>query len=168
MKKTNPSCQICGQGELKSKKKYRMSGPVVAIGYILLIPSILGMLFGLLMIFATGSAVSETSTGIKQEVREQLMAADIPGEISEKVITRQALTEEENAMLTEEQSRALADAELTYSASQVGVGAGTAIAGGFSAFMVISSFVGGLIGWLLIMKKKVLQCTSCNAIVAAS
>ena len=145
-----------------------MSGPVVVIGYIFLIPSILGILFGLLMIFATGSAASETSTGIKQEVREQLMAADIPGDISEKVITRQALTEEENAMLTDEQSRALADAKLTYSASQVGAGAGTAIAGGFSVFVIVSSFVGGLIGWLLIMKKKVLQCVSCNAIVAAS
>lgn len=145
-----------------------MSGPVVIIGYIFLIPSILGMLFGILMVFATGSAASETSSGLKNEVREQMVSSGIPEQIAEKVISREPLTEEENALLTQEQSRVLADARLSYSAGQVGAGAGTAIAGGFSIFVIVSSFIGGLLGWLLVMKKKVLQCVSCNAVVAAS
>lgn len=145
-----------------------MSGPVVAIGYILLIPSILGILFGILMIFATGSVASETSTEIKREVRAQLMAADIPSEISEKVVAGAALTEGELSRLTGRQTRIVSDARLTYNASQIGAGAGTALAGGFSIFVIVSSFVGGLLGWLLIMKKKILECINCNATVSAS
>ncbi len=71
-----------------------MNGPVVAIGFILLIPSILGMLFGVLMLFATGVASSQTFT-----------------------------------------------------------------------FVIIMSFVGCLLGWLLIMRKRVLQCALCDAVV---
>ena len=145
-----------------------MSGPVILIGYIFLIPSILGMLFGILMLFITGSVASETSSEIKNEVKEQLISAGIPQEISEKVTAYEPLTEQENASLTEEQKQFLADAKLSYSAGQVGAGAGTAMVGGFSIFVIVSSLVGGLIGWLLVMKKKVLQCMSCNAVVAAS
>ena len=38
------------------RKRFRMSGPVVAIGFILLIPSVLGMLFGILMLVLTSAA----------------------------------------------------------------------------------------------------------------
>jgi hypothetical protein len=33
---------------------------------------------------------------------------------------------------------------------------------------IVGSFVGGLLGWILIMKKTVLQCTNCQAVVNAS
>lgn len=39
--------------------------------------------------------------------------------------------------------------------------------GGISVFLGMMSFVGGLLGWLLVMKKKVLQCTKCGVTVAA-
>lgn len=46
---------------------------------------------------------------------------------------------------------------------------GTAIVtGGFAVIIGISSFVGGLLGWLLVMKKRVLQCSVCGAVVNAS
>jgi hypothetical protein len=38
-----PTCKICDRGTLTPRKIRRLSGPVVAIGYILLVPSILGM-----------------------------------------------------------------------------------------------------------------------------
>src|ERR1700691_3651293 len=37
-------CKICDRGELKRRSVHRMSTPVVVIGYILLVPSIVGML----------------------------------------------------------------------------------------------------------------------------
>jgi hypothetical protein len=40
--------------------------------------------------------------------------------------------------------------------------------GGFAVVMGIASFVGGLLGWLLVMRKKVLQCSVCSAVVNAS
>lgn len=70
--------------------------------------------------------------------------------------------------LTVEQRKAIADAELSCSAGKVGAGAGTAIASGLG-FVPIEFFsVGGFLGRLLIVKKKVLQCVSCDAVVAAS
>ena len=49
-------CKVCDAGTLLQRKKYRMSGPVVAIGYILLVPSILGILISV-MSFARPSSV---------------------------------------------------------------------------------------------------------------
>jgi hypothetical protein len=54
----NPLCRTCGQGALIKRKKFRMSGPVVAVGFILLVPSVLGVLFGVLMLFVTGATSS--------------------------------------------------------------------------------------------------------------
>lgn len=43
------------------------------------------------------------------------------------------------------------------------------IIGSLSAIgLGIASFVGGLLGWLLVMKKRVLQCDYCGAVVNAS
>ncbi len=42
------------------------------------------------------------------------------------------------------------------------------MASGILVFFALAAFVGGLLGWLLIMKKKVLICTHCSAVVPAS
>ncbi len=105
-------CKVCDSGTLIQRKKYRMSGPVVFIGYILLIPSILGILFSAFMFFTAA-----TTTNID-----------------------------------------------TSSGSNVAAG----ILGGFSIFMGIAALVSGLLGWLLIMKKQVLECDVCHAVVNAS
>jgi hypothetical protein len=83
-----------------------MSGVVVAIGYLLLIPSALGVLLSTIS-FITATAHGDTST-----------TASIVSSV-------------------------------------------------FIAFGV-ASFIGGLFGWLLVMKKEVLQCDHCGATIAAS
>jgi hypothetical protein len=99
-------CKTCDIGELLMVKKYRMSGVVVAIGYIFLIPSILGML---VTTFAFGQALRHTdSTIFGSTVYAMLLV------------------------------------------------------------LIVLSFVGGLLGWLLVMKKAVLQCNNCGAVVPAS
>lgn len=114
-----PLCRTCGLGRLVKLNQYRMSLPVVVIGYFLLVPSALGMLLNILgLIFyliGAGSRVSESATP---------------------------------------------DKGLTVLAATLG--------SGFFLFFLVLSFVGGVFGWLLIMKKKILQCTHCGAVVAAS
>lgn len=44
----------------------------------------------------------------------------------------------------------------------------SAIATGFSVMLFFVALVGGLLGWVLIMKKRILQCDRCGAVVAAS
>ena len=70
--------------------------------------------------------------------------------------------------LTSQQRSAVHDAQLSASAQKVGAGAATVVAGGFSLFVIVMSFLGGLLGWLLVMRKRVLQCVRCGAIVPAS
>ena len=85
---------------------YRMSGVVVVIGYIFLIPSVLGMLVNACLFVAMSRSISTSPAG--------------------------------------------------------------GMMGGAFLFLIFLSFVGGLLGWLLVMKKSVLKCTHCGAVVATS
>jgi hypothetical protein len=145
-----------------------MSGPVVFIGFLLLIPSILGMLFGLLMLFTTGTARSQTSSSAEQDIRARLIARQVPEPVLSEVASGKTVSDAELVSLTYEQRKAVHDAQLSASAQKVGAGAATVTAGGFSIFVIIASFVGGLLGWLLIMRKRLLQCTLFGAVVPAS
>jgi hypothetical protein len=103
-----PSCKVCERGVLVPTKMYRMSGAVVAIGFILLVPSVIGMFPAALVLFAL-----------------LLQPLGIAVNLSAFSMT--------------------------------------------IVFAVgILSFVGGLLGWLLIMKKLVLRCSACGATVSAS
>lgn len=53
-------------------------------------------------------------------------------------------------------------------AGRIGALGPKGIGGFFGVMLTIGSFVMGLLGWLLIMKKKALQCSSCQAVFAAS
>ncbi|MGP8155935.1 MAG: hypothetical protein ACLQMT_03630 [Candidatus Acidiferrales bacterium] len=101
------ACKVCGRGELIPKQIYRLSGPAVVIGYILLIPSVLGMVVCTLTLVAVAGYMAATNS------------------------------------------------------FQV-------IGGAFAIFWGVAFFVGGLLGWLLVMKKRVLQCSVCGATVSAS
>jgi hypothetical protein len=56
-------CRVCNYGQMEPQSKYRMSGPVVAIGFILLIPSVFGMLFSLLFIVLSIGAGAGVKNG---------------------------------------------------------------------------------------------------------
>ena len=145
-----------------------MSGIVVLIGYILLIPSLLGIAFSVLMLFATGGATSQTMDKVRSEARQKLVSASVPTATVEQVMNSQPVGSAERANLTPEQSKAVDDAQMSLSAGTVGAGLGGFFAGGASVCLGVSFLMGGLLGWLLIMKKKVLQCNRCSAVVAAS
>jgi hypothetical protein len=161
-------CKTCDVGTLQSKKKYRMSGIVVAIGYILLVPSVLGMLFSLVLLFATGKAGSDTTSRFRDSAATRLRDVGIVEPLVQKVVSSQPLTEAEEGTLSRDQRTRVESVQSTITASTVGAGAGLAIAGGAAIFLGMMALVGGLLGWLLIMKKKILQCNNCGAVIAAS
>jgi hypothetical protein len=106
-------CKVCDQGAMERRHKFRMSGPVVVIGFILLIPSLIGMVIATVVLITAGGIGASSN-----------------------------------------------DAR-----------AGTAIfaiGGGIASVVGISSFVGGLIGWLLVMRRWVLQCSFCGALINVS
>ena len=161
-------CKTCDRGTLVKRKKYRMSGIVVLIGYILVIPSIIGILFGVAGIIGSGSAGTSSSQASRTRVQADLQAASVPSTVIAKVVRTPArsLAVSDTAPLNGMQRAAVRSASLSLAASEVGTTVGVGLVAGFSIFVVIASLVGGLLGYLLIMKKSVLQCDACGAIVA--
>ena len=162
------TCKTCDRGSMHQKKKYRMSGMVVFIGYVLLIPSVLGLALSALLIVGTGTAGSQTSAVLKESTRSTLEDATVPEDIIVKVLDFDDLTDAERQSLTSPQRSAVTAAQLGLAVGTVGAGAGIAVAGALALFIGLASLAGALLGWLLTMRKKVLQCDDCGAVVAAS
>jgi len=119
-------------------------------------------------VFPTGAASTQTSRSSDRDIRARLVAQDIPESIIGEVIAGKPVANAELTSLNSQQQSAIHDAQLSASAQKVGAGAATVIAGGFSLFVIVASFLGGLLGWLLVMRKRVLQCARCGAVVPAS
>ena len=143
-----------------------MSPPVVVIGFTLLIPGVLGMLVGILTLVGVGMNIPS----MNPETRARLEAQRVP----EPIITRIAssnkpIDEAQLAALTPQQRTAVRDAQSVVSAGKAKTGPGAlVVAGGFCLFVIVMSFVVAGFGWALILRKRVLQCTSCGAVVPAS
>jgi len=204
---------VCERGELVPKKIFRMSGPVVAIGYILLIPSVLGMIAGILLFFGviahngdgSSSATNEVTEPIQEDWDTQFRRTCISDLRTSHVLMTTmvqycecALTEykkynsqkyagdvcsqrlQYNTLgAVDQETQRLYD-NLIETRSPDGEAVERVqvqrsapplfniIGGTFAIVLGITSFVGGLLGWLLVMKKRVLKCSVCGATVSAS
>src|SRR5579883_1910728 len=98
-----PTCQVCRQGELVMQKTYRMSTPVVLIGWLLLIPSFIGISIGICLIIGTGAASVGATASLGQKSKAELLAARVPNEIAEKAVAGSPLSPREKAQLTPSQ-----------------------------------------------------------------
>ena len=161
-------CKTCDSGHLTRRKKYRMSGVVVLIGYLILFPSFLGIAIGTMGIATTVPATQAANTSMQEVARARLHAAGVPTQIVDRVAARRVVPTSELSRLSAGHREAVEAATLELSAGAVGVGAGAVLVGGASLVFGVMSLVGGLLGWLLVMKKRVLQCGSCGVVVAAS
>ncbi len=200
------TCKVCDRGTLSSKTVFRMSGPAVAIGFILLIPSILGMLSCAVMLLVFNTSIGATlgvngsghtyqsafdanfrrscaqSTRLRsqdagrfpsqQQIEEYcecaLSAYKESGTVAE---TAELCTQRVNDGTLDTPSREV-DAFYSDTASRTtDARAALPIAFFGNSFLIafgIAFFVSGLLGWLLVMKKRVLQCDVCGAVVNAS
>ncbi len=255
------TCKVCDRGSLSSKKVFRLSGPVVAIGFILLIPSILGMVFSGILLIGVNSIASQsrhqptpktsnhdlqalegkytnfitdpnlfdlmpptlkeahradfvgrfdvvmpivfdgryyfgegctahecttnsaawvidkTTTGSTAVIMKEIPDAGGVSSHEEFEIYGTTLAHlppplqrwaNQNGMT--EENAVVVDSTETVPQSPDGTATGVAqvIGSGFAIAIGIGSFVGGLLGWLLVMRKRVLQCNVCGAVVNAS
>lgn len=172
MAKVKISCKTCDDGTMTTKKKYRMSGVVVVIGYLFLIPSLIGIVIGAVTIGASAVVVSEAdepgSFRLSETAKYDLKAALIADETIAGLEALERFDEAQISTLTPEQQSAFAMAQLEVGAHRAGTAVGAGFIGASGIFIIVSSLMSGLIGWLLVMKKKVLQCGSCGSVLAAS
>lgn len=204
-------CKVCDRGALSSKTVFRMSGPVVAIGFILLIPSILGIVACALMLIGVGvaanaahkmSAMDGERTRLFQSTSDAGFRKSCAKSFKQSYYQTQGLPASQSlaeqycecALSTFKESGSLTFATETCSqramdpvkpldkdvdafySDDAGPQPPTHAAieifrvfGSVSAVVLgIWSFVGGLLGWLLVMRKRVLKCDDCGAVVNAS
>jgi hypothetical protein len=150
-----------------------MNGPVVVIGFILLIPSILGMLASALVLFGVFSIGGAESTRAKGEAVIAMRHARFPETLINAIVDGRdadvdAWLSENGQHLSGEQVEWVREAQRGVHSHLTGSALALFLGSGFSVWFGIVSFVGGLLGWLLVMKKRVLQCSVCGAVVNAS
>ncbi len=167
-------CKVCDRGSLAAKKIFRLSGPVVFIGYVLLIPSICGILISALMLLVVAIS-SVAHPYIVSNARNQAIANMQRVNVPERTIgavleRRDDLLEPQlgSDSLSDIQKRWVRDSREKLKGSNENTVFGVVVGGSFSVLLGIASMVGGLLGWLLVMKKRVLQCNLCSAVVNAS
>ena len=114
----NPLCRTCGQGALVPRKTFRMSGPVVVIGFILRIPSVLGMLFGILTLVGMGMYHSQRPS-MDSKTRTRLKSQQVPKPVITQVAASKPIDEAHLTALTLQQRTAVRDAQSSVSAGKV-------------------------------------------------
>ena len=199
-----PTCKVCDRGTLSAKSVYRLSGPAVAIGFILLIPSVLGMLSCAVMLFVFNTSVgaalginarnsgrpyqSADDAKFRKNCKDAFnqVSSELPGVSAPQYCECMLSTYKQTDSL-EGAGRTCAERGLNGTLEEPGENAMSLYSSNTSkaanaglidalsvlgnAFLIgwgIAFFVSGLLGWLLVMKKRVLQCNLCGAVVNAS
>jgi hypothetical protein len=164
----NITCKTCEQGTLRHRKRYRLSGPAVFLGYVIGVPSGLGLILAGLLFLLTGSATASSSDTIRTSMAQDLVDRGLPAAVASRAVTGPPFSRAELERMPEDHQRMI---ELQRSA-QLGADAGAGLfalmGGGASLCVGVSSLFGLLIGYLLTMTKRVLECTACGATLAAS
>lgn len=171
-------CRVCDRGSLFKKRIYRMSGPAVVIGYILLIPSLIGVAFCLLSIASIEMQLLHKYVSARQAAISEMRDNDVPEDVIRQVVAnpyRNPADYIEDPGIPMVQYSWVKDAtQKLRNGTPVEIGNGNStlmgqrLAEDFYFVLGIVAFVSGLLGWLLVMKKRVLQCSFCQAVVNAS
>ena len=177
------TCKVCDRGMLVPKKIFRLSTPVVAIGFILLIPSVIGMLISALMLLGSVISGAATTAAVSPRVRQEastgMQEAGVPRRVINDVLTGRTDRVDQwinadmdtNGRVTANEVEVVRQAQqdLKGSVPRLSVyGLMSPVLGVSSILFGLASFVCGLFGWLLVMRKRVLQCQLCGAVVNAS
>jgi hypothetical protein len=159
-------CAACGSGPLVRDRVYRLSGPAVAIGYILLIPSIIGIVgCGILLVLSALGMTIDMDDAMVDTYKKMMRDAGITEPIINKVINNEPLTPDDLSTLDFNQVSTIQQVQETKNSAPALACCGLGIFGFGAIGGMILSFVSGLLGWLLVMKKNILQCRRCGASV---
>lgn len=163
-------CKTCDAGTLAPKKTYRLGPLVGVIGWIFLLPSLALMLLGVLGLFGAGAAAAagDGAFRLSEQRTAALERSGASAELVERIESGGAVGQDQLADLSPLGARAVADAQLERSAHEAGTAVGAGIVGAGGILLIGWGLCSGLLGWLLTLKKRILQCDACGAAVAAS
>lgn len=157
-------CDKCDAAKMAATKVWRLSGCLVAIGFTLLVPSLIVLGIVVLTTIVGFSAVSEHKAPPTEEEVTRFAALDgmqaavvedfrVDGEVSPKILSGLAADSRRRA---EEIIQEHAD-------GVAGVKGVAAVIGGGMAVFVYALFLPMLIiGFFLVLRRKIWRCTSCG------
>ncbi len=105
--------------------------------------------------------------GLSPQTLEGLRKAHVPAELQQSLRRGNPATEADMEGLTLEQQSQVRSANREIEASQVGRGCFAACGTGVALIGAVLCFIGGVFGWLLVMRKRVLMCNYCRATIDA-
>jgi hypothetical protein len=156
---------------MRPAKVYRLSGWLVFLGYCILVPCFLGfcltILFAIIGTAATGTAGMQATQQAKQEALVKLKAMDgLPSNVISSFETATNIPESSLNALEPGQRDQVQQIQSSYAAEITGATLGTGMAAIFGGGLLVVAFLitipGQIIGFLLILRKKVWKCGHCG------
>lgn len=161
---------LCGTGPLLKVARFRMSRPVVVIGFLLLLPSLAGILLCIGTLLGSWTMAASGTTTNFSTYRSELRAVGISDDQIDRWSRSGEPKAEELDRLPDRQRAAVVATSMKVAASRMADSArktGALVPTAVLPLLAIGSFVSGLLGWLLIMRHNVLRCSSCDAVYPA-
>ena len=163
-------CKACNRGSLFRNKVRRMNGFVVFLGFLLFIPSVLGILVG------TGSTIGarfleQQAKRPPEEIRAELAGLKVPDPVIERLLTdKEDLSESMTSYGESVKGLDAAQGEAVGRAwfAQVGRILPMQTFVGVSLAILAGAIVLGVIAFLFIRRKWVLQCSDCPTTKSAA
>ncbi|CAM2069635.1 hypothetical protein SCOR_29950 [Sulfidibacter corallicola] len=163
------NCEKCG-GDMFPAKIFRLSGCLVSLGFLILVISLgcIGMV-GFITLVGTGSSVAvsdEMEAEARASTLEELEEIKAPQAVIHEFAETAAVSPETLAGLSSDTRRDVERAVSSYSASLAGVAIGTGlfafVGGTFAMVLFFASIPTLIVGFLLVLRKKIIQCADCG------
>lgn len=161
-------CLTCNEGDLHRKKVFRLGAPIGFLGAFLVYPAYLLLAVLVIWSMASCSAISDEDPTLRSALADKMQEAGVPEGLANRAASGETISEPELANLTDEQREMVT----TVPERMAIVDSSKVIAGGILAGLTVPlfalAFVLILVGWILRMRKRILQCSNCGAVTPAS
>ena len=156
-------CDRCGRDAVVPAKVRRYSGPVVVLGFLLMVGGVIGLGMGAVARWG-GNQIAAAAERPPEQRRRDLESAGVPERLIPKAMgeTEEPITANEFAMLDETQLVALQQAQFATFGDRISPD----VVRRLSRILLVASAIALLIGWTLRQKKEVLRCAACGQVAA--
>jgi hypothetical protein len=160
---TDVSCTSCGAA-LVSRRRFRMSSAMVAVGFCGFAISVVAIFGGMIMVFlgidGLDAMFMEQMTASHMEV---MRVAGVPQEVIRKVAGEEAVAGAEMRDLTDRQARLVVDAQRYVTEARIAAASGAATARRNSFVVAGFCAITGLLSLLLLRRRTIRLCEDCRS-----
>ena len=147
-------CRECEDGKMRSRTVHRLGRWPAMVGYVLLIPAILGLIVNLVILATAAFGLAKAVSDVTR----------IPVPTVGMVMRVEEISDEQIALMTAEQQQAVRAARLATTGATLG---GMGSRNGTGGFALVAWLMVAMSGLFLSRKKQILRCTTCEIVLSA-